>query len=73
MLRYMYILYDGQLANLCRTSFVVEPEGFLELLHHGLLVLLNEELGRQLQELGELDLARTCSNTVHLRSFIHVN
>ena len=34
--------------------FVVDPEGLPELPAHLLLVLLDEELGRQLDELGEL-------------------
>ena len=40
------------------TLFVVEPEGFLELPPHLLLVLLDQELGCQLDKLWELELAR---------------
>ena len=37
--------------------FVVDPERLPELPAHLLLVLLDEELGRQLDELGELQAA----------------
>ena len=53
-----YSWMQSQLSEVA-CLFVVDPERLPELPSHLLLVLLDEELGRQLDELGELQAAGT--------------